>query len=106
MKRYWPLASTVAEMRMPLAASSAVTVPLGITAPVGSDTVPLRLPEAPTPWACAIGLANNRDAASITATAQINEIRTLMAPPNVWDSCEIGTAGNSHQRDARPRTRR
>src|SRR5580698_10058402 len=68
---------------MPLDTSSAVTVPLGTTAPVGSVTVPLTVPEAHTPWACATGLASSRQAASTTAHA--NEISSLMAPPKVRD---------------------
>ena len=45
---------------MPLETSCAVIEPLGTTAPLGSVTVPLTLPEAPTPWACAIGLGQQQ----------------------------------------------
>src|SRR5579884_4204457 len=50
---YWPRSSVVVVRWVPRAGSETVTCAFGTTAPCGSMTVPLMLPEAPTPCAFA-----------------------------------------------------
>ena len=93
MRRYWPVSSVVAEYWFPWAISTATTLAFGRTPPCGSVTVPLMLPDVPTPCPDATGVAISQQPDKIKAHA--NEISFLMTSPfesghlRDWTDCRL-----------------